>query len=102
MPGARQRQQRRSHLGIVRWQSSKGEPQQVSAIPIRRTRKVPAVLWLGLLACIMSSTLNAYEALQGPTELLYWDKTDSYSGLTWFGVRGTTYLLDMEGCVVHT
>jgi len=50
------------------------------------------------LAC----TSQAYEALQGPTELLYWDKTSTYNGYTWFGVRGTTYLVDMEGRVVHT
>ena len=40
--------------------------------------------------------------MQGPTELLYWDKTNAFPGYTWFGVRGTTYLLDMEGRVVHT
>ncbi len=56
----------------------------------------------GLLACIAATSLYAYEALQGPTELLYWDKTNAYTGYTWFGVRGTTYLLDMEGRVLHT
>ena len=56
-----------------------------------------------LLALLLSVTsIFAYEALQGPTELLYWDKTNAYPGYTWFGVRGTTYLLDMEGRVVHT
>ena len=49
---------------------------------------------LGMLACITATSLHAYEALQGPTELLYWDKTNAYNGYTWFGVRGTTYLVD--------
>ena len=63
------------------------------------------VLWplvVGWLALVAATSLHAYEAMQGPTELLYWDKTNAYPGYTWFGVRGTTYLLDMEGRVVHT
>ena len=56
----------------------------------------------GVLLCLTVGSLYAYEALQGPTELLYWDKTNSCNGYTWFGVRGTTYLVDMEGRVVHT
>ena len=56
-----------------------------------------------LFICFWFTTASfAYEALHGPTELLYWDKTNSYNGYTWFGVRGTTYLLDMEGRVLHT
>lgn len=43
-----------------------------------------------------------YEAFQGPTELLYWDKTKTADGYTFFGVRGISYLIDMEGRVVHT
>ena len=62
------------------------------------------ILALGLvtLAILANGPLHAYEALQGPTELLYWDKTNAYPGYTWFGVRGTTYLVDMEGRVAHT
>jgi hypothetical protein len=60
------------------------------------------VFRLVLLTFMAAASLYAYEALQGPTELLYWDKTNTYNGYTWFGVRGTTYLLDMEGRVVHT
>jgi hypothetical protein len=55
-----------------------------------------------LVAVFAAGSVHAYEALQGPTELLYWDKTNAFSGYTWFGVRGTTYLLDMEGRVAHT
>ncbi|MEI7851423.1 MAG: DUF1566 domain-containing protein [Kiritimatiellales bacterium] len=51
---------------------------------------------------ILSLTGRAYERLQGPTELTYWDKTQTYDGYTFFGAQGTTYLLDMEGRVVHT
>ncbi len=54
------------------------------------------------LIVLLTGSACAYEALQGPTELLYWDKSNTYNGYTWFGVRGTTYLLDMEGRVVHT
>jgi hypothetical protein len=65
-----------------------------------RTSILP--LRLAWLASLVACSLNAYEALQGPTELLYWDKTNAYPGYTWFGVRGTTYLVDMEGRVAHT
>ena len=59
-------------------------------------------LQIGSVLLLLATSLYAYEALQGPTELLYWDKTNAYNGYTWFGVRGTTYLVDMEGRVVHT
>jgi hypothetical protein len=65
-------------------------------------RTIVTGLGLGWLAFLTTTSLQAYEALQGPTELLYWDKTNAFTGYTWFGVRGTTYLLDMEGRVVHT
>jgi hypothetical protein len=55
-----------------------------------------------LLAIFLAAPALAYEALQGPTELLYWDKTQTADGYTFFGVRGTTYLVDMEGRVVHS
>lgn len=44
----------------------------------------------------------AYERLQGPTELLYCNKEKALEGYTLFGVGGRTFLLDMEGKVVHT
>ncbi len=55
-------------------------------------------LWL-LLSC---SAAGYEERLQGPTELLYWDKEKAFNGYTLFGVGGTSYLIDMEGRVVHT
>ena len=51
---------------------------------------------------VSSITLHAYERLQGPTEVTYWDKTQTYNGYTFFGVRSNTYLIDMEGRVAHT
>lgn len=45
---------------------------------------------------------QAYQALQGPTEMRYWDSARADNGYTLFGVSGTTYLVDMEGRVVHT
>ncbi|MEI7731849.1 MAG: aryl-sulfate sulfotransferase [Verrucomicrobiota bacterium] len=60
------------------------------------------LIWLVWLTLFTTCSIHAYEALQGPTELLYWDKTNAYPGYTWFGVRGITYLVDMEGRVVHT
>jgi hypothetical protein len=44
----------------------------------------------------------AYERLQGPTELLFHDKAKAFAGYTLFGVGSRTYLLDMDGRVVHT
>jgi hypothetical protein len=34
--------------------------------------------------------------------VLYWNRTNAYAGYTFFGVRSNTYLIDMEGRVVHT
>ncbi|MCX6868372.1 MAG: aryl-sulfate sulfotransferase [Verrucomicrobia bacterium] len=48
------------------------------------------------------ATLHAYDALARPTELQYWDATRADNGYNFFGVSGTSYLLDMEGRVVHT
>jgi hypothetical protein len=55
-----------------------------------------AILLLSALSAV------AYERLQGPTEVLHWDKSKAYSGYTLFGVGSRTFLLDMEGRVVHT
>lgn len=42
-----------------------------------------------------TSVLAAYEAFQGQTELVYWDKAQTTNGYTFFCVMGTTYLIDM-------
>ena len=45
----------------------------------------------------------AYEAFQGPTELIQYDPARAYNGYTLFSpFRGqNTYLIDMHGNVVH-
>ena len=58
--------------------------------------KIALLLWL------FATSALAYEAFQGPTELIYWDTNQTFNGYTLFGVRGTTYLIDMEGHAVHT
>ncbi len=59
-----------------------------------------------IIACVVlllcAGQLDAYERLQGPTELLYHNKEKALAGYTLFGVGSRTYLLDMEGRVVHT
>ena len=55
-----------------------------------------------LLLLSFSMSAFAYDALTGPTELLYWNSAKAQNGYTFYGVGGTTYLIDMEGRVVHT
>ena len=67
---------------------------------MKPTRTI-AVLGL-LIAFGISHHATAREALQGPTELLFWDKAKAHNGHTLFSARGTSFLIDMEGRVVHT
>ena len=60
------------------------------------------IVRLALLATLAPGCLHAYESLQGPTEVIYLDAARAYPGYTGFGARGKTYLLDLEGRVVHT
>ena len=57
-----------------------------------------------LLSAFILCTVAAcgYERLQGPTELLFYDKEKAFNGYTLFGVGSRTFLLDMDGGVVHT
>ncbi len=55
-----------------------------------------------LLFALLTTSALAYERLQGPTELLFCDKEKSFGGYTLFGVGNKTFLLDLEGRVVHT
>ena len=59
---------------------------------------------LGIALLVVSgvATLHAYERVQGPTQLIYWDSSQTYNGYTLFGAQGNTYLIDMQGDVVHT
>ena len=62
------------------------------------------IAWAAAMVILLAlmPTAHAYEAFQGPTELIYWDTNQTDNGYTLFGVGGTTYLIDMEGRVVHT
>ena len=50
------------------------------------------------------SSVFAYEAFQGPTEVLQYNPDKAYNGYTLFCTLGSTthYLIDMKGNVVHT
>jgi hypothetical protein len=41
------------------------------------------------------------EGMIGATEVRYWDSSKAYNGYTLFAAKGKTYLIDMEGYVVH-
>ena len=58
----------------------------------------------GVLLVLTVGTSAAYEAFQGPTELIYHDPERAYRGYTMFTPsRGrNTYLIDMNGEVIHT
>ncbi|MFZ4401429.1 MAG: aryl-sulfate sulfotransferase [Bacteroidales bacterium] len=51
---------------------------------------------------VCSFSLFAQESFMIQTETRYWDNSKAYNGYTLFGTRGTTYLIDMEGHVIHT
>ena len=59
-------------------------------------------IYVVLLGMAFANSAMAHEALQGPTETRYWDERRAYNGYTLFGAKGGTYLIDMEGRVVHT
>lgn len=56
-----------------------------------------AMAWFMLVA----QPALAYQATHGPTQLLYWDKAKAYNGYTLFAAHGATYLIDMQGNLVH-
>ena len=58
-----------------------------------------------LLITAWSTQARAYEAITGPTGVLYYDKDKAFNGYTLFSPMincKTTYLIDMEGNVVHS
>jgi hypothetical protein len=57
-------------------------------------------LLAGFFLCTL--VIVAQESFFVQTETRYWDDSKAYNGYTLFGTRGTTYLIDMEGRVVHT
>ena len=51
---------------------------------------------------VSAPSTSTHPALDRVTELQYWDATRADNGYTFFGAAGKTYLIDMEGRVVHT
>ncbi len=51
---------------------------------------------------LFAITIFAQECFMVPTETRYWNSSKAYNGYTLFGTRGTSYLIDMEGHVIHT
>jgi hypothetical protein len=47
-------------------------------------------------------SISAQESFITKTETKYWDNANAYNGYTLFGTGGTTYLIDMEGHLIHT
>ena len=55
-----------------------------------------------VICTLLASSAFAYERLQGPTELLFCNKEKASNGYTLFGVGYRTFLLNLDGRVVHT
>ncbi len=52
-----------------------------------------------------SSSSTAYGMRKpgsGALELLYWDKGKAYEGYTLFGIKSVSFLIDMDGGLIHT
>jgi hypothetical protein len=64
--------------------------------------KHPILILIAVAGLFRPAPLHAYERLQGPTEVIFWNKTNTFNGYTFFGVRSNAYLVDMEGRVMHT
>lgn len=62
-------------------------------------------LLLGISVMVLSSAAFAYEAITGPTGVLYYNQEMAYQGYTLYDPTvacKTTYLIDMRGNIVHT
>ncbi|MBN2418645.1 MAG: aryl-sulfate sulfotransferase [Deltaproteobacteria bacterium] len=67
-------------------------------------KKKLGILLVFLFIALSFGAASAYEAIVGPTGVLKYDKEKSYGGYTLFAPMvncKTTYLIDMEGNVVH-
>jgi hypothetical protein len=51
---------------------------------------------------LWTASLLAQESFMTLTETRYWYPLKAYNGYTLFGTRGKSYLIDMEGRVIHT
>jgi hypothetical protein len=67
-------------------------------------KKIWGILFVVLFIAVSFGAASAYEAMVGPTGVLKYEKEKSYGGYTLFAPMincKTTYLIDMEGNVVH-
>ena len=68
-------------------------------------KKILIIMAVAVFFTLTISTVYGYQALQGPTELIFWDKEKAYNGYTLFGAKrgrtNDTFLIDMEGNLVH-
>ena len=67
-------------------------------------RKSYSIIIVTLILAVFFGTASAHEAMSGPTGVMKYDKGKSYGGYTLFAPMmncKTTYLIDMEGNVVH-
>ena len=60
------------------------------------------VLLIAALFVCGSVTALAYESHFGDTGVVYYDSDQAYEGYTLFATRGESYLIDMEGNLIHT
>ena len=67
-------------------------------------KKAFIAMALGIFLVMTAGSVYAYTAHYGPTETTYYDSTKAYNGYTMFTpFNGRyTYLIDMEGNVVHS
>jgi len=68
-------------------------------------KKLMSLLIVSTFVLGAFASAYAYEAIVGPTGVLKYDKQKAYDGYTLFSPMSnhtTTYLIDMEGYVVHT
>lgn len=71
-------------------------------IHIRTMKNNLSAMILVCAVLLAAGVARGYEVFQGPTETLYWNTNQAQKGYTFFGVRGISYLVDMEGRVAHT
>ncbi|MFZ4579661.1 MAG: aryl-sulfate sulfotransferase [Myxococcota bacterium] len=67
-----------------------------------RHLKLELVAALVLPLLFAGAPAAAYQAMQGPTQMLLWNKDLAFNGYTLFAAHGGTYLIDMQGNLVHS
>lgn len=71
---------------------------------VHTNRKLSFIFMTLFMSLALACPVQAYEALTGPTGVLKYDKTKAYAGYTLFSPQiqsKKTYLIDMEGNIVH-